>query len=162
MSKDCCKPKTTTESAICKKCSHKGRSVQRVTPESLLLTEAQTRLGENQYYYCPSETCNVVYFSNEDDSYFQKSDLSVRVGQKEADDPVTVCYCFGHTQQSVCEEIRKTGKSTVEADITSKVKAGLCSCEKTNPQGSCCLGNVSKAVKAGFELYAEKSVAKAD
>lgn len=156
MTEDCCKPKepSAAESATCKKCNHKGRSVQRITPESLLLSEALAKLDDSQYYYCPSESCDVVYFSNEGDSYFHKSDLSVRVGQKEVDDPVTVCYCFGHTRQSVCEEIRKTGKSTVQADITAKVKAGLCSCETKNPQGSCCLGNVGKAVKAGMAFKA--------
>lgn len=158
---DCCQSKGETGESMstsCKKCGHKGRSVQRVTPESLLLPESCAKLNDSQYNYCPSESCDVVYFSNEGDSYFHKSDLSVRVGQKEVDDPVTVCYCFGHTRQSVCEEIRKTGKSTVQADITAKVKAGLCSCETTNPQGSCCLGNVSKAVTAGFNLYGKFSM----
>lgn len=62
-------------------------------------------------------------------------------------DPRTICYCFGHTDRSIREEIERTGRSTVSARIAAKVKAGECSCETLNPKGSCCLGDVNKAVK---------------
>ncbi len=153
---DCCKSPLQRERAdlaVCKECGLKGRAVQRITPESLLLEDRKARLGPSQYYYCASATCGVVYFSNEDDIYFQKTDLRVRVGQKETEDPILVCYCFGHTRASVWEEIENTGASTVEADIKEKVRAGLCACEIKNPQGSCCLGNVGKAVKEGFARH---------
>ena len=153
---DCCKtPAQPVKSkfTVCKACGQKGRAVQRITLESLLLDGEKVRLGPTQSYYCPSATCDVVYFSNEDKVYFRKSDLRVRVGQKQTEDPVTVCYCFEHTRASVWQEIQKTGNSTVEAAIKDKVKARLCACEINNPQGSCCLGNVGKAVKEGFEMY---------
>ncbi len=153
---DCCKSPAqpeTADLAVCEECSQKGRAVQRITLESLLLEERKDILGPNQYYFCVNHACGVVYFSNEDGVYFHKGDLQVRVGQKETEDPISVCYCFGHTRANVWEEIRKTGKSTVEADIKEKVKAGLCACEIKNPQGSCCLGNVGKAVKEGFARY---------
>lgn len=160
---DCCKSPEQperTDLAVCKQCAQKGRAVQRVTPESVLLEDRKDRLGPGQYYFCSSPTCGVVYFSNEDGIYFQKADLRVRVGQKETEDPISVCYCFGHTRASVWEEIANTGKSTVEADIKEKVKAGLCACEIKNPQGSCCLGNVGKAVKEGFARYGHVAEAK--
>lgn len=150
---DCCKSPAQAERAdlaICKECTQKGRTVQRITPDSLLKPEPKAKLGPSQYYWCPNEICDVVYFSNVDGVYFFKTDLTVRVGQKESEDPIPVCYCFGHTRQSVWDEIRKNGKSTAQADISAKVKAGLCRCEVTNPQGSCCLGNVAKAVQEGF------------
>lgn len=153
---DCCKSPVQPEKAdlaICKDCGQKGRAVQRITPESLLLEDRNARLGPSQYYFCSSATCGVVYFSNEDGIYFHKADLRVRVGQKETEDPIPVCYCFGHTRASVWEEIRTAGQSTVGADIKAKVKAGLCACEIKNPQGSCCLGNVAQAVQKGFAKY---------
>ena len=45
-------------------------------------------------------------------------------------------------------EIDAKGKSEAVQQITELVKAEKCFCEVTNPQGSCCLGNVSKVVKA--------------
>lgn len=160
---ECCETSCNPPAAVpsfCKECGHKGHTVQRITPECLLLPERKPQLLASQYYYCPNASCDVVYFSNDAGAYFYKSDLSVRVGQKETEDPIPVCYCFAHTRESVWVEIEKTGKSTVQADITAKVKAGLCRCEQTNPQGSCCLGNVSKAVKEGFSrcsLESERS-----
>lgn len=155
----CCQTECVSgkeQASLCKRCEQKGRAVQRVTPDNLLLPEAKARLGQNQYYYCSTRTCNVVYFSNEDDLYFDKSDLRLRVGQKESDDPITLCYCFGHTRNSIWEEIRKTGVSTVETSIKQMVSAGLCSCQTKNPQGSCCLGAVHNAVKSCFRRHAEE------
>jgi hypothetical protein len=77
------------------------------------------------------------------------------VGLKERDARRTVCYCFGHTVESIREEIETTGRSTVAAAITAKVNATECSCEILNPKGTCCLGDVNKAVKealAGIEI----------
>jgi hypothetical protein len=79
---------------------------------------------------------------------FRKRDLAVRVGLKEPDDPTApACYCFGWTPRKILEELERTGKSTVIEQIKAQVKAGNCYCEVTNPQGSCCLGNVAKAVQ---------------
>ncbi len=77
----------------------------------------------------------------------RKPDVRVRVGLKETEDPVPICYCFGFTEAMAVEEIRATGISTIPQRITAEVKAGNCACEIRNPQGSCCLGNVNAAVK---------------
>lgn len=59
----------------------------------------------------------------------------------------TVCYCFGHTVGSIRDEVHRAGRSTVVADITAKIKAGACDCERLNPSGRCCLGEVIAVVK---------------
>lgn len=150
---DCCKRSAEAEKAdlaFCQECAQRGRTVQRITLESLLWEECKTILGSSQYHFCLNHTCKVVYFSNEDGAYFHTSDLRIRVGQKETEDPIPVCYCFGHTRASICQEIRETGKSTVITNIDAKVKAGLCNCQISNPQGSCCLGEVGQVVKKAF------------
>jgi len=58
-----------------------------------------------------------------------------------------VCYCFGHTVESIQQEIRETGRSSVVTSIRRKVDAGECSCELLNPKETCCLGDVNKTVK---------------
>lgn len=150
---DCCESPVhhkRADLAVCKMCAQRGRSVKRITPVSLLLEGCSSRLGPSEYYYCPTPSCKAVYFSNEDWIYFEKGDLRVRIGQKETEDPVTICYCFEYTRATVWNEICTTGKSTVETTIKGKVNAGLCVCEIKNPQGSCCLGNLAKAVQEGF------------
>jgi hypothetical protein len=115
--------------------------------ESLLKPEAALpRLADVSYLFDRTPSCEVVYFSNEADSYFLKHDLTVRVGFKETEPPIPLCYCFGHTAASVRDEIVATGRSTVAERITAEVQAGNCSCETRNPSGRCCLGEVNRAV----------------
>lgn len=61
-----------------------------------------------------------------------------------------VCYCFRHTVQSIHDEVRRTGDSTVVAAITEKIRAGECDCERLNPKRVCCLGDVRQVVKGAF------------
>jgi hypothetical protein len=130
----------------CRRCGSKGRPVSRKTMQSLLLPEAVVRLEDGPYHFDASPDCDVVYFSNQTDSYFDKNALAVRVGIKEKEPPVPICYCFGHTADSAREEIVRTGRSTVAQRITQEIRAGRCACEVKNPSGSCCLGEVNRVV----------------
>jgi hypothetical protein len=105
------------------------------------------RIEESNYRFCPNPDCRVVYFAESASSTFTTDELRVRVGLKEREDPIPICYCFGHTVASARDELARTSRSTVVASITAEIKAGRCACETTNPSGSCCLGDVSKAVQ---------------
>lgn len=110
----------------------------------------------DEFCFCRNPQCDVVYFQSEK-IIFRKGDLSVKVGIKEPDNPtVPVCYCFGWTPKTIRAEIEATGKTTVVDQIKTQVKAGNCYCEVTNPQGSCCLGNVTNVVKQVAALFREK------
>jgi len=90
----------------------------------------------------------VVYFPfNSQAPLFRRADLLVRVGSKETEDPIPVCYCFGFTREDIQKEITETGDSTVANRISAEVKAGNCACEVKNPSGKCCLGDVTRIVK---------------
>jgi hypothetical protein len=59
-----------------------------------------------------------------------------------------LCYCFGHSLESLRMEWEATGRlDSVEA-IRTAVKEGRCRCDQMNPSGACCLGDVVKAAKA--------------
>jgi len=118
--------------------------------KALLRPDALSRLENVPYSFCPTPGCPVVYFSHEAVGVYHQEDLKVRVGLKEGDELVPICYCFGHTRASAWEEIRRTGKSTLVASITAHVQAGRCACEVNNPSGTCCLGEVNKVVKEGL------------
>ena len=153
----CCAPQVHDEVDRCPQCGGKGKPIGLVTIESLLTEAALARLeATHAFRFCRTPHCAVVYFSDDGLHLFMKSDVSVRVGQKEAFGPIPLCYCFGHTEESIAQEIVETGKSTVVASITAKVKAGECDCERRNPQGGCCLGNVNLAVKKAQSLLSTK------
>jgi hypothetical protein len=125
--------------------------MESITLESLL--KEPSRIGNLPYRFCATPECPVVYFSQDGSALFHTSDLKVRVGIKEKEDPIPLCYCFGWDRERIWKEIRETGRSTAMASITQEVKAGNCFCERSNPQGTCCLGDVSEAVKEGMDLY---------
>jgi len=106
----------------------------------------ETRL--TAYYFCEAPDCDVVYFPmNSDEPIFRRSDLLVRVGSKETEDPIPVCYCFGFTRQDIRAEIRQTGQSTVAQRVRAEVQAGNCACEVKNPSGKCCLGSITRVAR---------------
>lgn len=83
-----------------------------------------------------------MYFFPETDIMIDKAELTVRVGLKETEEPITVCYCFQHTKSDIELDFAENGRSTIEQDIRQKVKTKQCSCEIMNPKGRCCLGDV--------------------
>ncbi|MBI4357991.1 MAG: copper chaperone Copz family protein [Candidatus Omnitrophica bacterium] len=153
MTEACCElhPPQKCSSAKCPECGALGKTVRKITLGALLKPESRPRIPtQDEFCFCRTPTCDVVYF-RPNEVLFRKDDLTVPVGLKEPDDPnAPVCYCYGWTPEKIRSEIKETGKSTAIDQIKAQVKAGNCYCEVTNPQGSCCLGNVSQAVKQVF------------
>ena len=110
-------------------------------------------MPSTQYYFCDAAGCDVVYFPWDSNApSFRRDDLLVRVGAKEHDDTVPVCYCFGVNRKQIWEEIRRTGQSTASERIRAEVKSGHCACEVKNPSGNCCLGSVVRAEQEGRQV----------
>ncbi|MDD5615713.1 MAG: hypothetical protein PHH85_05875 [Candidatus Methanoperedens sp.] len=157
--KSCCDVKIKVSgNTSCKECGNKGKPVSEITLKSLVKEPViETIESLDGFCFCETPTCGVVYFNNEQQAYLHKEDVKVRVGIKETESPIPVCYCFGWTQEKIFEQIKQQGKSTAVKEISAKVKAGECECERKNPSGRCCLGEVTKVVKKGIELYDKTS-----
>lgn len=125
-----------------------GSKVDLVTVKALVNGDALRRLDGKAYRFCPAPGCDVVYFDTAAHSIFRKCDVTVRVGQKETQDPIPVCYCFDFTVADLRRDFAARGKTEIPAIISAEIKAGHCACEVKNPQGSCCLGNVTAAARA--------------
>lgn len=152
---DCCstesshavaaKPAAGTK-ANCPRCDQSGQPVALQTLKHQVKPEHLETVETGSFNFCRTATCDAVYF-NDSGIVLTKTDVRQRIGLKETQDPVPICYCFGFTEAIAVEEIRATGKCTIPQRITAEIKAGNCACEIRNPQGSCCLGNVTAAVK---------------
>ncbi|MEZ4266634.1 MAG: cation transporter [Myxococcota bacterium] len=88
--------------------------------------------------------------------YFHGADL-VRLDDalavpfhKSADPQRLVCFCFDHSVADLEADARAHGTSTIQASIAAACKAELDDCERKNPQGRCCLGNVGGVVKSSL------------
>ncbi|OIP68424.1 MAG: (2Fe-2S)-binding protein [Oscillatoriales cyanobacterium CG2_30_44_21] len=144
---DCCTPSNNTlpvEKSIstCPLNGKSGKLVGLVTLKSLLIPTALEQINaESIYRFCASSDCPVVYFS-ENQQVFNTYHLKVPVFQKDQDEEVPACYCFGWTRQRIRKEIEEQGQTQAIASISSHIKAKRCGCEFNNPQGYCCLANV--------------------
>lgn len=144
----CCEEPAAPAELQCPVSGTRGRPVGLTTLDSLLAERAREKVDpEACYFFCPETSCAAVYYSADGDRTFTEADLTVPVWQKAPANPnVPVCYCFQYTPDMIARELAETGRSTTVADISAKMRAGLCDCERNNPQGGCCLGNVNTAV----------------
>lgn len=131
----------------CVRCGSASRLVTRRTVLLMLRPELLDRVGDAEYSFCADPDCRVVYFTEGGGPYFTTDDLRVRVGPKEREDPVPLCYCFGFDERDAREEIARTGQCSIPRRISALIKQGMCACLERNPSGACCLGEVNRAVK---------------
>lgn len=147
-SEGCSTPRADTEGALCPVSRTIGQRVDLITLKALLKGNALRRLEGKAYRFCPEPDCGVVYFDREADSVFKRTDLTVRVTQKERGDSTPLCYCFDYSLGDLRRDLAESGGNLVPAAIMREIRAGHCACEVRNPQGTCCLGNISAAVRS--------------
>lgn len=98
------------------------------------------------HYFCASKDCDVVYFDSNKKTYVT-SEIKVPVHQKSDSFDTPVCYCFGWTKEKINQYVDEGHTPNPLEQIRENMKADRCGCEINNPQGSCCLGNVTNYVK---------------
>jgi hypothetical protein len=145
----CCKPavKNETLDNVCPACAQKGKRVAVITLKALLKPSGlETIHPESLYAFCATPSCDVVYFSGS--QIFGKDALKVSVFQKNNALNVPVCYCFDWTRERIAQSI-ESNQHPID-HIKEQVQANRCGCEVNNPQGACCLGNVTAFVRDGL------------
>ncbi len=130
----------------CPRCGQAGQPVALQTLKHQVKPGHLESVEAGAFSFCRTATCDAVYF-NDRGTVLTKADVRERIGAKETEDPVLLCYCFGFTEAMVRDEIGATGRCTIPQRIAAEVRTGNCACEIRNPQGSCCLGNVNSALK---------------
>lgn len=144
---DCCGHRQKPVSSVCPKNGKICKAVPQITVTTLIRPEHRRSLTAMPYSFCDSPDCDVVYVSASGEHVITKNQLQVRVGIKETEDPIPLCYCFDFDRKAIWNDIRSTGKTDIPRIITERIKAGECRCEFTNPSGSCCLGDIYQAIK---------------
>ncbi|HWO74323.1 MAG TPA: (2Fe-2S)-binding protein [Bacillus sp. (in: firmicutes)] len=127
----------------CPSCKNKAKRVKLITLKSLLKPASLVTLNSKEtHYFCSTSDCDVVYYDSNHKKYLV-SDLKVPVHQK--DDKAPICYCFDWTKEKIVDYLVK-GLTPVEP-IRENIKENRCGCEVNNPQGSCCLGNMTAFIQ---------------
>ena len=145
---DCCDSRTGSATAArgtCRDCGSKGSAVDLLTAKALLMEVALRRLTSAPLYFCQEPTCSVVYFTT-DGQVYSGADLRVPVWQKEPAGNRRICYCFDENEESMRRELVETGRCAAVQRVRAHITADRCACELRNPRGTCCLGDLMKAV----------------
>ena len=159
---DCCSvsspvsggaPSSAAPRLDCPRCGKTGRAVSLLTLKHQVKLAHLAAVEAGPFAFCRSPECPVVYFSLTGTALLL-DDVRQRPTVKTSANP-QLCYCFGFDTEMARAEIRATGQCTVPGRIAAEMKAARCACEIRNPQGSCCLANVTAAVKR--ELAAARS-----
>lgn len=120
----------------CTECGQQGRSVSALT----VVSNSSATEESAEWFICRSFGCDVVYFSINraitldavDSTPFVKSDDPDRL----------VCFCFQHSASSILAD------PSIRERIREKCGAGEDDCERKNPQGRCCLGDIGRLLKS--------------
>lgn len=139
----CCK--ITTTACPCPVCGNTGRKVTSLTLDCHVPNPLRERLGDDATF-CLNPDCEVVY-CNPAGLVVRKGETKLPVTIKDHGDDVFVCYCFEHKRGDLRRELGEKGRTDIPERIKKGVKEGRCDCERKNPQGACCLGNVATAIK---------------
>lgn len=129
-------------------CWKASRPVSRKTVLLMLKSEFFERVGEADYRFCHKPDCSIVYFGGADGPCFTTEHLRVRVGLKEREEPIPLCYCFDFYKHDLRAEVATTGGTTIPQRIRALVKKGMCACAARNPSGACCLDEVNRTAQA--------------
>jgi len=135
---DCCA--ADIADTLCPSCTVRGRSVGTVTLRSLVPHQT---FEDEGWKFCRTESCPIAYYRGTDT--VQVDQVSVAITHKSTSSDRPVCYCFGYS----AHDIEQDGLAAIPAEIKARCRRGEDHCPETNPQGSCCLGNVLAIAKAG-------------
>ncbi len=100
----------------------------------------QVKFPENQslvtdsYYYCPTKTCSVGYFSTIGNTIPKQQLRSNHAIQDDA-----ICYCFDISAAQYLAALKNHSAKSIKAFVIQCTKAAECACEIRNPSGQCCL-----------------------
>ncbi|MFF2450769.1 (2Fe-2S)-binding protein [Neobacillus sp. NPDC058068] len=143
---DCCKTNDSLSEKLqsCSSCGVVGKKVKTITLKTMLKPSSLELLNaELDHYFCATANCEIVYYNSEIKSY-SISEIKVPVFQKESLLDTPVCYCFNWTKERIQTSIENGLTPHPVEHIRENIKANRCGCEVNNPQGSCCLANVTK------------------
>lgn len=133
--------------SVCSSCKNKAKSVKLITLKSMLIPSAlETLNAEENHYFCATKDCDVVYFDTKNKKYLI-SDIKEVVYQKDNSLNTSICYCFGWTREKIKQFVENELTPNPLEHIREHIKENRCGCEFNNPQGGCCIGNVTKYIK---------------
>lgn len=118
---------------FCPVCNTPGKKVRPKTVKNIVKEDRQPVVLEG-YHLCLSKDCAVVYFGQQ---IFRKNDVKVRIGFKETEHPIPVCYCKNVAEKDIFDHVVIQGCCKDLKDIQEHTGANTGKeCLTKNPAGT--------------------------
>jgi hypothetical protein len=139
---------TIPEHALCKVCAGESHKVRQVTLGNHVKEISWPLVWDEGFYFCESSDC-------------PKEDIKTRVGIKETEAPVPVCYCMNVLEETILKEIvvKRCCDSLEDIKEYTKARTGKL-CHITNPSGKCCGGHVAAVIEKGLTQVVDRRLAR--
>ncbi len=93
--------------------------------------EIRDRVRDKDYFVCLEQDCDVVYFSQDNETIFRRNNLKVDVWFKKDADPKYICYCSKVTEEQIIDSVVDCGAKTFKEVVKITGAMKNCRCEKT-------------------------------
>ncbi len=142
----------TEKSNICPACKRQGTLVKNLTVKHIVLDELTDDVGDNDYYLCISEECDITYYNSESNVKFNKQQVKVPIWFKNDANPKYACYCSKVTEEQVINAVLKDGAQNMKDVLKLTGAIQNAQCQKNNPLGKCCHHIIQKAIDKGISM----------
>ena len=141
---DCCTSSNTKQ--LCSECGSSCISVSMPTLYHQVRFPDNQSIVTDEYYFCPTKTCLIAYFSNAGNIIPKQYLRSYQSIQNNA-----LCYCFDIDAEQYLSALKDQQAEPIKAFVIQRTQTGECACEIRNPSGQCCLANFKKLEKIHHE-----------
>jgi bacterioferritin-associated ferredoxin len=156
VSNKCCSKNKTKSTCkiqknnLCILCKNQGTLVKNITVKHMVLDELIEQVGDNDYYLCMSEKCDITYYNEKSNTIFNRLQLKVPIWFKNDANPKYACYCSEVTEEQIINAVIKDGATNMNQvlKITGAMKNSQC--QKKNPLGKCCHQIIQAAIDNGL------------
>ena len=129
----------------CPSCGQRGVVVDAITPKHTLKGAKRKEVVANATYcFCENPECDLVYYRVGSGQGFSTADLINRVTLKDEHPDTRLCYCFKISKGEVLARKERDGMVDVGALFRERKGDKACFCDKSNPRGACCTGDINR------------------
>lgn len=141
----------------CPVCGKKGLLVKNITVRHLVVEELADAVGDQDYYLCTDEECDVVYYSQDSRITFKKHQVKVPIWFKRDASPKYACYCSQVTEEDIIKAVVEKGADTMEEVLRITGAMSNSQCLVKNPLGKCCHQIIQNAIEKGMRIKSRKT-----
>lgn len=137
---------------LCPVCEKQGTLVKNITVKHLVLDELIEQVGDNDYFLCMSEECDIAYYHTESNMKFRREQVNIPLWFKKDANPKYACYCSKVTEEKVINAVLQGGATTMKEVLKITGAMSNSACQKKNPLGKCCHQIIQEAMDKAISM----------